>query len=134
MVNDDYAERVYAGVLGKVIAVYLGRPFEGWTHDKITAELGDVTYYVNDRHDVALKHHLLVVADDDISGTFVFPRVLARHRRRLPGRPQLTIAAVRAECTDQATIAAASRSLRHTFAGALPAHQGFFGICRPSRR
>ncbi|GAA2364728.1 hypothetical protein Cme02nite_32560 [Catellatospora methionotrophica] len=79
MVNDDYAERVYAGVLGKVIAVYLGRPFEGWTHDKITAELGDVTYYVNDRHDVALKHHLLVVADDDISGTFVFPRVLARH-------------------------------------------------------
>ena len=28
---DDYAERVYAGVLGKVIGVYLGRPFEGWT-------------------------------------------------------------------------------------------------------
>ena len=23
----DYAERVYAGVLGKVIGVYLGRPF-----------------------------------------------------------------------------------------------------------
>jgi len=27
----DYAERVYAGVLGKIIGVYLGRPFEGWT-------------------------------------------------------------------------------------------------------
>jgi hypothetical protein len=27
----DYAERVYAGVLGKLIGVYLGRPFEGWT-------------------------------------------------------------------------------------------------------
>ena len=26
----DYAERVYAGVLGKLIGVYLGRPFEGW--------------------------------------------------------------------------------------------------------
>ena len=26
----DYAERVYAGVLGKIIGVYLGRPFEGW--------------------------------------------------------------------------------------------------------
>ena len=24
----DYAERVYAGVLGKLIGVYLGRPFE----------------------------------------------------------------------------------------------------------
>ncbi|WBB73844.1 ADP-ribosylglycohydrolase family protein [Micromonospora sp. WMMD1128] len=79
MVETDYAERVYAGVLGKIIAVYLGRPYEGWTHEKISAELGDITYYVNDRWDVALKHHLLVVADDDISGTFVFPRVLARH-------------------------------------------------------
>ncbi len=25
--TNDYAERVYAGVLGKVIGVYLGRPF-----------------------------------------------------------------------------------------------------------
>ena len=25
----DYAERIYAGVLGKIIGVYLGRPFEG---------------------------------------------------------------------------------------------------------
>ena len=32
---DDYAERVYAGVLGKVIGVYLGRPFEGWTYERI---------------------------------------------------------------------------------------------------
>ncbi|ASW55525.1 ADP-ribosylglycohydrolase family protein [Plantactinospora sp. KBS50] len=72
----DYSERVYAGVLGKIIAVYLGRPFEGWRHDRIHAELGDVTWYVNGRSDVALKHHLLVVTDDDISGTFVFPRAL----------------------------------------------------------
>ena len=27
----DYEERVYAGVLGKIIGVYLGRPFEGWS-------------------------------------------------------------------------------------------------------
>jgi hypothetical protein len=33
----DYAERVYAGVLGKIIGVYLGRPFEGWTHEQILA-------------------------------------------------------------------------------------------------
>ena len=34
----DYAGRVYAGVLGKIIGVYLGRPFEGWEHARI--ELG----------------------------------------------------------------------------------------------
>ena len=33
----DYLERVYAGVLGKLIGVYLGRPFEGWTHARIMA-------------------------------------------------------------------------------------------------
>lgn len=75
-ITSDYTERVYAGVLGKIIAVYLGRPFEGWRYEKISAELGDVTYYVNDRTDVALKHHLFLVTDDDISGTFVFPRAL----------------------------------------------------------
>jgi ADP-ribosylglycohydrolase len=74
--STDYERRVYAGVLGKMIAVYLGRPYEGWRFERITAELGDIGYYVNDRTDVALKHHLLVVTDDDISGTFVFPRAL----------------------------------------------------------
>jgi len=38
----DYAERVYAGVLGKIIGVYLGRPCEGWTYERIVAELGRV--------------------------------------------------------------------------------------------
>ena len=36
----DYTERVYAGVLGKIIGVYLGRPFEGWTYEDITARAG----------------------------------------------------------------------------------------------
>lgn len=75
-IDADYTERVYAGVLGKVIAVYLGRPYEGWRFERIQAELGDITGYVNHRTDVALKHHLLVVTDDDISGTLVFPWAL----------------------------------------------------------
>ncbi len=29
-IPDDYGARVYAGVLGKITGVYLGRPFEGW--------------------------------------------------------------------------------------------------------
>jgi len=67
----DYTERVYAGVLGKLIGVYLGRPFEGWTYDKIMAELGEVNYYVHEQRNVPL-----VVTDDDISGTFTFLRAL----------------------------------------------------------
>ena len=72
----DYAERVYAGVLGKIIGVYLGRPFEGWTYDQIMAKLGEITYYVHDRQEVGLKNNTLVVTDDDISGTFSFLRAL----------------------------------------------------------
>ena len=75
----DYAERVYAGVLGKIIGVYLGRPFEGWTYERIMRELGPINFYVNERRDVALRSHHLVVTDDDISGTFAFPRALADH-------------------------------------------------------
>ena len=52
--SQDYVERVYAGILGKVIGVYLGRPFEGWTHQKIQAELGEIWYYVHDRLNVPL--------------------------------------------------------------------------------
>ena len=44
-----YEEKVYAGVLGKIIGVYLGRPFEGWTYERILEELGPINYYVNDK-------------------------------------------------------------------------------------
>jgi ADP-ribosylglycohydrolase len=67
----DYVERVYAGVLGKVIGVYLGRPFEGWSHEKIMERLGEITGYVHDKLNVPL-----IVTDDDLSGTFTFIRAL----------------------------------------------------------
>ena len=67
----DYAERVYAGVLGKVIGVYLGRPFENWRYERIMKELGEIRYYVHER-----LSRPLVVTDDDISGTFTFLRAL----------------------------------------------------------
>ena len=68
---NDYLERVYAGVLGKLIGVYLGRPFEGWSYEAITQHLGEINYYVHDRLNVPL-----IVTDDDISGTFTFVRAL----------------------------------------------------------
>ncbi len=42
----DYYERVYAGILGKIIGVYLGRPIEGWTYAQIMSQIGEVRYYV----------------------------------------------------------------------------------------
>lgn len=68
----DYTERVYAGVLGKIVGVYLGRPFEGWPYEKIVADLGEIEYYVHEKLNVPL-----VVTDDDISGTFTFLRALS---------------------------------------------------------
>lgn len=67
----DYTDRVYAGVLGKLIGVYLGRPFEGWTYERIMRELGPITYYVHEQ-----LGDPLVVTDDDVAGTFTFPRAL----------------------------------------------------------
>ncbi|MGQ9904760.1 MAG: ADP-ribosylglycohydrolase family protein [Anaerolineae bacterium] len=82
MIPPDYEARVYAGVLGKIIGVYLGRPFEGWSYQRIMRELGDVDYYVNDR----IAHHPpLIVTDDDISGTFTFVRALADYADVLRG-------------------------------------------------
>jgi ADP-ribosylglycohydrolase len=73
----DYESRVYAGVLGKIIGVYLGRPFEGWTYERIIEELGEIQYYVHER-----LNKPLIVTDDDISGTFTFVRALPDHGNR----------------------------------------------------
>jgi ADP-ribosylglycohydrolase len=70
----DYLERVYAGVLGKIVGVYLGRPFEGWRRADIEAKLGEIRYYVHER-----LNQPLVVTDDDITGTFAFLRALPEH-------------------------------------------------------
>ncbi|EHK15299.1 uncharacterized protein TRIVIDRAFT_56535 [Trichoderma virens Gv29-8] len=73
-IPDDYLERVYAGVLGKLIGVYVGRPFEGWTHQRIVEELGHIRGYVHEK-----VGDPLVVTDDDVSGTFQFVRALEEH-------------------------------------------------------
>lgn len=67
----QYENQIYAGVLGKILGVYLGRPVEGWSYDKIQDTFGEVKYYVHEEVGVPL-----VVADDDISGTFGFFRAI----------------------------------------------------------
>ena len=67
----NYDEQVYAGVLGKVIGVYMGRPFEGWSKEALEKRWGRVDRYVHEDQNVPL-----VVSDDDISGTLTFVRAL----------------------------------------------------------
>ncbi len=67
----DYEQKVYAGLLGKVVGVYMGRPIEGWSRERIESEFGFVDRYV-----AAERRLPLVVPDDDISGTLTFIRAL----------------------------------------------------------
>lgn len=66
-----YKEQIYAGVLGKIIGVYMGRPVEGWSYDNIRSHFDEINYYI--AHKVGAP---FIVPDDDISGTFVFYRAL----------------------------------------------------------
>jgi ADP-ribosylglycohydrolase len=72
----DYESRLYAGVLGKVIGVYLGRPVENWPHHLILERFGSLDRYVAPE-----TGGPIVVADDDITGTFAFIRALAESGR-----------------------------------------------------
>ncbi len=67
----QYQNTIYAGVLGKIIGVYLGRPVEGWTFEDIRDTFGEIFYYKNHKTGAPL-----IVPDDDISGTFAFFRAL----------------------------------------------------------
>lgn len=69
--KQEYQSKIYAGVLGKMVGVYLGRPVEGWPYHQIEERFGEVTNYVHEA--LCLP---LIVADDDISGTFAFFRAL----------------------------------------------------------
>jgi len=74
MTPETVATRTYAGVLGKIAGVYLGRPVEGWSYESIRERFGEVSHYV-----AAETGAPLIVPDDDISGTFVLSRALEDH-------------------------------------------------------
>lgn len=71
MLDKNIKEKIYAGVLGKIIGVYMGRPVEGWSYEAIEQRFGEVDSYVNKDLNIPL-----IVADDDISGTFGFFRAM----------------------------------------------------------
>ena len=71
MAIQKYSNDIYAGVLGKILGVYLGRPVEGWSYEKIKDTFDTIYYYKNHKTGAPL-----IVPDDDISGTFAFFRAL----------------------------------------------------------
>ena len=69
--TNDIRERIYAGVLGKMTGVYLGRPVEGWTYEAIQSRFGEIKGYIHEELNLPL-----IVTDDDLSGTFGFFRAV----------------------------------------------------------
>lgn len=65
----EYSEKIYAGVLGKMLGVYIGRPVEGWFYDRIRDSFDEVWHYKNVEAGTPL-----IIPDDDLSGTFAFCR------------------------------------------------------------
>lgn len=64
-------DAVYAGVLGKIIGVYFGRPVEGWSYARIREQFGQIRTYVHSQVGSSI-----IEVDDDISGTFTFVKAL----------------------------------------------------------
>ena len=50
--HEEIRERVYAGVLGKLIGVYLGRAVEGWSYQAIRERFGEIANFVH--HEVGM--------------------------------------------------------------------------------
>ncbi|MCK6579437.1 MAG: ADP-ribosylglycohydrolase family protein [Anaerolineae bacterium] len=67
----DYAERVYAGWLGKCIGVRFGAPLENWTYEEIRDNLGALTGYVFEDQGKIFK------PDDDTSVPLILLDALA---------------------------------------------------------
>ncbi|MCG2769625.1 MAG: ADP-ribosylglycohydrolase family protein, partial [Anaerolineae bacterium] len=69
----DYAERVYAGWLGKCIGVRFGAPIEGWTYQEIRDNLGPVLDYL------PLPPGKVFKPDDDTSMPMILIRALEEY-------------------------------------------------------
>lgn len=95
--QNDYLERVYAGVLGKTIGVRHGSNDEGWSYEKIKEVYGEVTDYLYDFKNFA--------ADDDTNGTFLLLKALTDY-----------------QCSKDIT----SQNIADTLLNYAPDHHGFF--------
>ena len=66
--DPTYISKLYGGFLGKVAGVIHGAPVEGWSHEKIRHDYGELTGYPRLYRNFA--------ADDDINGPVFYMRAL----------------------------------------------------------
>ncbi len=64
----EYIEKIYAGLLGKIIGIRMGAPVEGWSREQIQNIYGDLDGYPTDYKEFA--------ADDDSNGPLFLLRAL----------------------------------------------------------
>jgi ADP-ribosylglycohydrolase len=69
----DYADRVYAGWLGKCIGVRFGGPLENWSYDHIRDHLGELEWYAFGENGKIFK------PDDDTCVPMILIRALEEH-------------------------------------------------------
>ena len=64
----DYAERIYAGILGMNMGIQLGAPVESplWTYERLEKTYGDIRG--------PIRHYRNFAADDDVNGPAFFVR------------------------------------------------------------
>src|ERR1043165_10135021 len=77
-IQGDYDERVYAGLLGKLMGVGLGRRYLGSARTPAPRELGKIGYDLGVRGDFSG-----VFAEDGIVGGLTFVRAMDRKSTRL---------------------------------------------------
>lgn len=64
----EYIEKIYAGLMGKIIGIRMGAPVEGWSYEQIKNIYGTLDGYPTDYKEFA--------ADDDSNGPLFFLRAL----------------------------------------------------------
>ncbi|OPJ60217.1 ADP-ribosylglycohydrolase family protein [Clostridium oryzae] len=66
--QENYVEKIYAGLLGKIIGIRHGSNIEGWSYERIEKVYGEITDYLFNFKNFA--------ADDDSNGPLFFIRAL----------------------------------------------------------
>ena len=79
----DYEERIYAGVLGKIIGIDFGSTMEGWSYEEVLEHMGEITGYTNEN--INNKKGCVMPLpnqSDDITGMFSSIRAMSDNKCR----------------------------------------------------
>lgn len=88
MISDDYIHKIYGGVLGKIVGVRLGIPFENQTASEIQRKFPHITGYVTESevmnpidevlNSIENNQEELIHPDDDTNGFVFFIKIFQK--------------------------------------------------------